>query len=425
MSEDGGTLAPMPAFTPSVRLRSLSFGLLYFSEGAPIGFLWWALPTLLRGDGVAVERITALTAALVLPWTLKFLWAPLIDAWRGPRWGFRHWAATAQIGMGVCLLPLVFVDPANDFGVWFGLLLGHAVCAATQDVAIDALAVAAVPPTERGRINAAMQVGMLGGRSLFGGGAILLATHAGMPVVFGALVLSVWVSLVVLLTCVEEPSQSPGSERSFGKTLAEIAKRRGTWFGIGFALLAGAGFEAAGALAGPMLVDLGVPMGTTGWFFMLVVVAPMAVGGVFGGRWSDRGPRVKRVGLALIALSVTVMVLGFAVFLGASGFLVMGGLAVVYLGIGWFTASSYALFMDLTDPRLGATQFSAFMAATNGCEAWAVWMGGRAVAGFGYGPALIAMAALGSLGLVFLLALSAVRIGSENDRKPSGNQSTG
>jgi predicted MFS family arabinose efflux permease len=291
------------------------------------------------------------------------------------------------------------------------LLLAHAVCAATQDVAIDALAVAAVPPEERGRINAAMQVGMLGGRSLFGGGAILLATYGGLPVVFGALVLAVWISLVVLLTRVGEPALSRGNARTFGRTLRDVFARRSTWFGIGFALLAGAGFEAAGALAGPMLVDLGVPTGIAGWFFMLVVVAPMAIGGVLGGRWSDRGPRVTRVGVALIALTVAVASLGLAIVFGARGFVAMGGLTIVYLGIGWFTASSYALFMDLTDPRLGATQFSAFMAATNGCEAWAVLIGGRLVAEAGYGLALIGMAALGLLGLVFLRALSSARTG--------------
>ena len=113
------------------RASRWQFAVLYFSEGAPIGFLWWAMPTLLRAEGVALERITALTAALVLPWTLKFLWAPLVDAVRGPRWGFRHWAGAAQLGMGLALLPLLFIDPVASFGWWFALLLTHAVCAAT------------------------------------------------------------------------------------------------------------------------------------------------------------------------------------------------------------------------------------------------------------------------------------------------------
>jgi MFS transporter, PAT family, beta-lactamase induction signal transducer AmpG len=83
----------------------------------------------------------------------------------------------------------------------------------------------------------------------------------------------------------------------------------------------------------------------------------------------------------------------------------MACLAALYLGIGCFTAASYALFMDLSDPKIGATQFSTFMAATNACEAWAVWTGGKLVARFDYGWALVAMAVGGLLALVFLLPL--------------------
>ena len=86
---------------PSVKpLPWAPFALLYLAEGAPIGFLWWAMPTLLRTEGVAVERITTLTALLVLPWTGKFLWAPLVDAIRGPKWGFRHWAMAPSTSNG-------------------------------------------------------------------------------------------------------------------------------------------------------------------------------------------------------------------------------------------------------------------------------------------------------------------------------------
>jgi hypothetical protein len=59
--------------------RRFLFASLYFAEGAPIGFLWWALPATLREAGAPVERITALTAMLALPWAVKFVRAPLID----------------------------------------------------------------------------------------------------------------------------------------------------------------------------------------------------------------------------------------------------------------------------------------------------------------------------------------------------------
>ena len=79
-------------------------------------------------------------------------------------------------------------------------------------------------------------------------------------------------------------------------------------------------------------------------------------------------------------------------------------LAAMYFFVGVFTAASYALFMDLTDPRLGATQFSAFMAATNACESWSAWGGGRLAAAHGY-PAAFVVMSLVSLASLPLLAV--------------------
>ena len=81
--------------------RRLLFAALYLSEGAPIGFLWLALPTRLKASGVSIENITALTAALVIPWTFKFAWAPLVDVLRSPRWTLKHWVLSMQLLMGV------------------------------------------------------------------------------------------------------------------------------------------------------------------------------------------------------------------------------------------------------------------------------------------------------------------------------------
>lgn len=385
------------------------FALLYFSEGAPIGFLWWAMPTLLRAEGVAVERITLLTALLVLPWTGKFLWAPLVDAWRSARWGFRHWAMAAQVMMGVCLVPLWWLDPVQHLPVWVGLLLAHAFFAATQDVAIDALAVTTAGPEQRGWLNGAMQAGMLLGRSLFGGGAILLATHFGWRAVLLALVGAIWVTLIFLWRhgSGSEPAPCAGAARSeFVRSLRNMLRSRVTWLGLGFALTAGAGFEALGALAGPFLVDAGVSTNVTGVFFGLPVVVAMLLGGLTGGRLADRLGRERIVTLGLLGLGALIVGTGLAYRFGLSGPGLIVLLTPVYFAIGFFTAASYALFMDLTDPRLGATQFSTFMAATNGCEAWAAWLGGRIAGNFGYAPAFVVMPVLALSGLVFLRALS-------------------
>lgn len=397
------SLSPQPARRPV-----WIFALLYFSEGAPIGFLWWALPTLLRAEGVAVERITMLTALLVLPWTGKFLWAPLVDALRSARWGFRHWAITAQLAMGACLLPLLWFDPAEHLNIWIALLFAHAFFAATQDVAIDALAVTTTAPEQRGWLNGAMQAGMLLGRSLFGGGAILLASHFGWHAVLIALLLAIWCSVFFLWNAAlgREPVASSDSAWSqFARSIRRAAASRNTWLGLGFALTAGAGFEAMGALAGPFLIDAGVSVNVTGVFFGLPVVLAMLFGGLAGGRLADRGARRRTVGRYLTLLCVLVAAVGAAHAGGASGTILMGLMILVYVAIGLFTAASYALFMDLTDPTLGATQFSTFMAATNGCEAWAAWMGGRIVAQAGYAAAFFIMPLIALTAWFFLRGL--------------------
>ena len=389
--------------------RTIVFTILYASEGAPIGFIWWALPTVLRSADVPIEQITGLTALVVLPWVFKFAWAPLVDALRAPWWGFRAWIMTAQALMGLTLVPLVWLDPVTRFDAWRLLLLLHAFSAATQDVAIDALAINSVAPRDRGVLNGCMQAGMLVGRSLFGGGALWAAAWLGREWIVVALIVWIWIALAVVMAVREpaglsSPSQTPGA---FRRTLWSVLQRRTTWLGLGFALTSAAAFEATGQLAGPFLVDRGVPPATIGLFFGIFVVSATLVGGLLGGMISDRWGRVRSVGAFLAGFVLMIVLLAIADSAGGvrpAVLLVL--LTGMYFFVGLFTAASYALFMDLTEPRLGATQFSTFMAATNGCESWSAWAGGRIAGAAGYPSAFLALSGASLLSLIVLRRLA-------------------
>jgi predicted MFS family arabinose efflux permease len=80
----------------------------------------------------------------------------------------------------------------------------------------------------------------------------------------------------------------------------------------------------------------------------------------------------------------------------------MAALGACYLGIGAFTAATYALFMDLTDPEVGSTQFSAYMGATNLCESWSARVGGDLAARAGYPAVFGLMPAVSLLSLTLL-----------------------
>jgi MFS family permease len=398
------------------------FTCLYASEGAPIGFIWWALPTVLRSADVPVEAITGLTSMLVLPWAFKFLWAPLVDRLRSARWHYRGWIAAAQVTMALALLPLILLDPVSQFDAWRWLLLVHAVSAATQDVAIDAFAIASVPADSRGRLNGAMQAGMLLGRSLFGGGALLVLALWGHAWIVGALVGWILAALTLLLLArdvhgavddAEGRSGAPAS--SFRRDLSVVLRRASTWWGIAFALVSAAAFEATGQLAGPYLIDAGVSSERVGVFFGVFVVGATLTGGLAGGALSDRWGRARSCAVFLLVFVVAIVALAAADRGGALIEIRLALLTAMYFGVGLFTAASYALFMDLTDPRLGGTQFSTFMSATNACESWSAWAGGRIAGTAGYPSAFLAMSVASLFGLPLLWMLRATRTARRTD----------
>ena len=113
----GPTRRPRLDLLASARGRRALFGALYFTEGAPIGFVWWTLPVLLRRQGVGPDVIGALTGLLVLPWAFKFVWAPLVDVLRGPWFGLRAWIVTSQVVMVASLLPLAWIDLGRELGI--------------------------------------------------------------------------------------------------------------------------------------------------------------------------------------------------------------------------------------------------------------------------------------------------------------------
>ena len=403
--------------------RRILFGCLYLSEGAPIGFIWLALPTRLRASGVPVERITWLAAILVLPWTMKFAWAPVIDLLRTRWWTLRHWIVAAQIGMGSTLTPLIWLEPERHFSMLAWLLLAHAVCAATQDVAIDALCISATPPDERGQYNGWMQAGMLLGRATMGGGALVMAAHVGdTTVVIMLIVITTFSMALVILS--RPPDQhvsengAAGASRRFRSTLRAAILDRNTWVGLGFAAVGGAAFKSLEVIYGPYLVDRGFQKETIGWFSVGPMIGAMIVGSVIGGWLTDRVGRRRCVAgsLAMIVFAVVSLAISDQVTEGPARTVLLYWLAATAFGIGTFTASSYALFMNISRPAIAATQFSAFMGATNGCESWSSFAAGRIISAFGYPAAMLAMSAVSLVSLPLLVLLNAPSDAEPDDR---------
>ncbi len=383
------------------------FTALYLSEGAPVGFVWWAMPGLLRERGIDLASITALTTFATLPWILKFLVAPAIDSSLARRVSLKRWIITCQLAMAAALVPLLFLNWQNEFVLVGGAVVLHATFAAIQDVAIDTLAIRTVPAHELGRVNGFMQVGMLTGRAGVAAGAAIVAAAFGTPgAATACVIVLILVPALILLFGTVEPTSTAKPVR--WRSLVSIFRDGVLLAGVAVALLAGAGFEFFGVTVGARLVDLGGSESTRAWFYGLLAPAGLALGALLGGTLADRAGVVRATGLGLGLLTLALAVVATGDLLSWILRVQLLLFAVAYLFIGVLTASSYALFMTLSRGELAATRFSIFMAMTNACEAWAGFVGGRFAAA-NYGATLLVLCAVACMALVPLAYLARIR----------------
>ncbi|MBN8911282.1 MAG: MFS transporter, partial [Rhizobiales bacterium] len=145
--------ALLPALAVYLRPRVLIIMLLGFSSGLPLALSGETLRVWMADRGVDLGTIGLLTLA-GLPYTLKFLWAPVVDAWDVPylsrRLGRRRgWLVASQLLLMATIAFLGTRDPLSaPLMVGLAALL-VAFASATQDIVIDAFRVQSLPADEQ------------------------------------------------------------------------------------------------------------------------------------------------------------------------------------------------------------------------------------------------------------------------------------
>lgn len=184
--------------------RLAAFGGMYLSEGLPQGFASVALALEFKRRGMDAAAIGAFAGIILLPWSWKFLAGPLVDNLHLRRFGARkQWIVFAQTGMllmlgvALCNMPEVVGGEAVGLGLFTGLMILHNVFAATQDVAIDAMACSVLEEDERGLANGVMFGAAQAGQAIGGAGVLAFKEWTGS---FAAASLIVPGLLLVILT---------------------------------------------------------------------------------------------------------------------------------------------------------------------------------------------------------------------------------
>jgi PAT family beta-lactamase induction signal transducer AmpG len=147
------------AMADSRRQRIITLCGLYVAQGVPWGFMAITLPAFLSDKyEVGDDELGYLKGVILLPWSFKLLWAPLMDSFTIRSMGRRRpWIIGAELLMAATLLGLVGIkDLGQNIELLIWMYILHNIFASLQDVCTDALAVDILPAAEQGRMNGLM-----------------------------------------------------------------------------------------------------------------------------------------------------------------------------------------------------------------------------------------------------------------------------
>lgn len=154
--------------------KVLLISTLYISQSVPVSFMKTGFQVFLKNQDLEIDHISGLMGLLLLPWALKLLWAPLIDRYGSKAIGHRKsWIIPLQIGGAIVLALAAFLDLESQLMQIFLLFLFYSFLCATQDIAVDGLAVLSLNKKQHG-IGNSIQMGGYYLGELLGGAAILV-----------------------------------------------------------------------------------------------------------------------------------------------------------------------------------------------------------------------------------------------------------
>jgi PAT family beta-lactamase induction signal transducer AmpG len=144
------TAAPKPTLKQALAdKRMLAILLLGFASGLPFNLTASTMQAWLASIHIDIKTI-GMFALVGLPYSIKFLWAPLLDRFLPPLLGRRRgWILIYQLSLAVAIAVMGFAKPTEDLYAFATIAVIVAFLSASQDIVIDAYRVDIIPPTER------------------------------------------------------------------------------------------------------------------------------------------------------------------------------------------------------------------------------------------------------------------------------------
>ena len=406
--------------------RIVTLCALYVAQGIPFGFAVVTLKAILAEKGLGTTEIGEILALATLPWAFKWAWGPLIDTFGVPSMGKRRpWILLAQALMAATIGALIFFpDLAAAAGTLGWLLFVHNCFNALQDVAVDALAVDLLPEDERGRVNGLMYGSKYLGTVIGGAGLASVMEASNLQVALIAQTAALGLVFLLPLLLRERPGDAMFhfkialQPREIGekdedplaamlaifKDLLKAFSVRSTLVGAAFAVLALAPNGILGTVGANLFTRR---IGWEATFYAQIegTAYMMGLGGaVLGGFVADWFGLRRTVAVGYCLLGALYIAFGLLEPWWDVHAVPIALLYVEPILMSTAAVGSFALFMSIAWPRVGATQFTAYMALLNLSTTLGQWTAGPLDARFDY-QELFLMCGAAQIAITVLLLL--------------------
>jgi len=358
-------------------LKYFLFGSLYFAEGLIFALTTVVLVLFFTDKNISIEITTLVGGLSSVPWMMKFVYGPTIDFFG--KYGRKIFCIIGGIIGTISLLIVAFVDPKTAIIPFTALLfIGHSGVV-LLDVSTDAWAIQTTKINERGKVNAAMYIGLFGGTAV--GGILLacIATFYGFEMVF--IITGVLIFLSIILALFVKEYKIEIKRKLIKPLLIKEFKKKNTLIVLLFCTLVAMNFGMLmfvipEYMRNVLLLDK-IQTGLLNAVYPISIVIGAGIGGYIADKWG----RKKILYITLVALMIS------------SAFLVTADtwekLAIIYAIVGFLTGASLystigALLMDVTNPKIGGTQYSFLTSISNFGEIGIAMISGSLVVFLGY-----------------------------------------
>lgn len=331
------------------------------SSGLPLLLIGSTLQAWMTEDKIDLKTI-GLFSLVGIPYTFKFVWAPIMDRFVPPFLGRRRgWILTMQVLLAVAVAVLSLLEPARSTTA---VALGAVVIAflsASQDIVLDAYRREILTTEELGLGSSFFVNGYRIGMLISGAFALMLADHLSWHAVY--MILSGTFLLATAVTFLApNPDATIVPPRSMKEAvidpLFEYFRRKGAIEILLFILLYKIGDAMAANLTTPLYLDLGFTKTEIGAIVKTFGLGATLLGGFLGGvlmlRWS-----MKR-SLIVFGVLQALSTLGFAALagMGKNDAGLTGVIAFENLTSGMGTSAYVAFMASLTNKRFTAWQYA-------------------------------------------------------------------